>query len=144
MSILHRLLRVVKASHARGLALSAWLLLTSALVSAAPVLVLQLHDAIGPGSADYVLSGLKQAREQGAPLVLIELDTPGGLDSAMREIIQAMLASPVPVVVYVSAEGAPAAPAGAYILYAAPIAATPPATTLASATPVAIGFGGGE
>ncbi|MEO8124278.1 MAG: nodulation protein NfeD [Burkholderiales bacterium] len=131
------------ASHARGLALWVCLTLASAFASAAPVLVLQVHDAIGPGSADYVLSGLKQAREQSAPLVVIEIDTPGGLDSAMRDIIQAMLASPVPVVVYVSPEGARAASAGTYILYAAQIAAMAPATTLGAATPVEIGIGGG-
>ncbi len=144
MSILQRLRPIPLATHARSLALSVCLTLASAFASAAPVLVMQLHDAIGPGSADYVLSGLKQAREQGAPLVVIEIDTPGGLDSAMREIIQAMLASPVPVVVYVSPEGARAASAGTYILYAAQIAAMAPATTLGAATPVAIGIGGSE
>lgn len=144
MSILQRLRPKPMAGRARSLALWACLALASAFASAAPVLVLQLHDAIGPGSADYVLSGLRQAREQGAPLVVLEIDTPGGLDSAMREIIQAMLASPVPVVVYVSPEGARAASAGTYILYAAQIAAMAPATTLGAATPVEIGIGGGE
>ena len=143
MAILQRLRPAPMASLARSLALWACLMLASASASAAPVLVLQVHDAIGPGSADYLLNGLKQAQAQGAPLVVMELDTPGGLDSAMREIIQAMLASAVPVVVYVSPEGARAASAGTYILYAAQVAAMAPATTLGAATPIAIGIGGG-
>lgn len=125
-------------------ALAACVLLVFAAAASAQVVVLQLRDAIGPASADYVRSGLRDARERNAPLVVIELDTPGGLDTAMREIIQAMLASPVPVAVYVSPEGARAASAGTYILYAAQIAAMAPATTLGAATPVAIGVGGGE
>lgn len=109
-----------------------------------PVPVLQVKDAIGPASADFMIRGIAKAAEAGAPLVVIQLDTPGGLDTSMRAIIQAILASRVPVAVYVGPEGARAASAGTYILYAAHIAAMAPATTLGAATPVAIGLPGAE
>jgi len=104
--------------------------------------VLTVDGPIGPATAGYIRGGIDEAAEAGADIVVLRLDTPGGLSASMRDIVDKILATPIPVATYVAPRGARAASAGTYILYASHVAAMAPGTTLGAATPVQMGGGG--
>ncbi len=104
--------------------------------------VLVVDGIIGPASMDFIVRGIDKAESAGSEILVVKLNTPGGLDSSTRAIISRILASDVPVVTYVAPSGSRAASAGTYILYASHVAAMAPATNLGSATPVTLAPGG--
>ncbi len=113
-----------------------YLLLTTCCLANPNVMLLKVNSAIGPATADYIGKGIQQAQEEKMQAIVLELDTPGGLDLSMRDIIQSITNSSVPVICYVSPTGAHATSAGTFILLASHVAAMAPGTNVGAATPV--------
>lgn len=118
----------------------------SAILHAAPkpvdhpqAVLIPVHGAIGPGTSDFFVRQVGAAEDAGADLIIVRIDTPGGLETAMRDMVQAILAADVPIVSFVAPSGARAASAGTYLVYASHIAAMAAATSIGAATPVQIG-----
>jgi membrane-bound serine protease (ClpP class) len=136
-----------RAAKLRRAMLSSILLAMAAVSFAAPAsaakraLVLDVDGVIGPAMADYVVREIQDAKPDDTGIVVLRMNTPGGLDTSMRQIVSAILASPVPVATYVAPSGARAASAGTYIAYASAIAAMAPGTNIGAATPVQLGGG---
>lgn len=124
-------------------ALCLWLMSHAA--TAQNVWIIEISGGIGPATSDYVTREIEHAREEQAAFIILKMDTPGGLDTSMRDIIRAITTSPVPIATWVGPAGARAASAGTYILLASHIAAMAPGTNLGAATPVSLtGPGGGD
>ena len=109
--------------------------------AAATVATLQIDGVITPITVRLVATAVERARTEGAAALVIQLDTPGGLERSMRSVVRDLLNAPIPVIVYVSPTGARAASAGAFITLAAHIAAMAPATNIGAASPVMLGGG---
>jgi len=103
------------------------------------IMILKVDGVINPARAEFIVKAIKKANEKKFSLIVMELDTPGGLDTSMRTIIKEMIGSAIPVVVYVSPSGARAASAGAFITIASHVAAMAPGTNIGAAHPVAVG-----
>ncbi len=129
------------STHIFGLSLLfvLFFLQSTTLSQAGQAVVLKIKGAIGPAVVEYVEDGFATALDVKANVIVLQMDTPGGLDHSMRDIIKAILHAPIPIISYVAPAGSRAASAGTYILYASHIAAMSPATNLGAATPVQIG-----
>jgi membrane-bound serine protease (ClpP class) len=141
----------VRSAKHRPLLVVALLLASAALLppagpasAAAPVSLIELDSAITPVTVRLLAGAIERAQADGAQALVVQLNTPGGLERSMRSMVQSILGSPIPVVVYVAPAGARAASAGVFITMAAHVAAMAPATNIGAAHPVAVGGGGGD